>query len=72
MPKSQAKGTQQPVNLTLTQAYRWVVDVRKVGTSYRDKESSPGAREEFQALKKRRAGHKMEGSLEVLIQCFKN
>lgn len=31
MPKSQSKETQHPV--TLTQAYMWVVDVSKVGTS---------------------------------------
>lgn len=33
MPKSQAKETQHPVNLTLTQAYTWVVDMSKVGSS---------------------------------------
>lgn len=32
MPKK-SKETQHPVTLTLTQAYMWVVDVSKVGTS---------------------------------------
>lgn len=71
MLKSQAKETQHPVALTLTQAHTQAAKVSKAGSPCTGR-ALPAPKSECQGLKKCRARHKMGSSLAVLIQPFKD